>query len=59
MEILDDLYKHRLKQWQSLIDLHNLQFDEKIRDLDASEVIRVPVFYTCLLYTSPSPTRPY
>jgi len=46
MEILDDLYKHRMKQWQTLVDLHNLEFDEKIRDLDASEMIRVPVFYT-------------
>ena len=46
MEILDDLYKQRMKQWQTLVDLHNLEFDEKIRDLDASEMIRVPVFYT-------------
>jgi len=46
MEILDDLYKLRMKQWQTLVDLHNLEFDEKIRDLDASEMIRVPVFYT-------------
>ena len=46
MEILDGLYTERMKQWQNLVDLHNLEFDEKIRDLDVSEMIRVPVFYT-------------
>jgi len=46
MEVLDDLYKQRMKQWQNLVDLHNLEFDQQIRDLDVSEMIRVPVFYT-------------
>ena len=46
MEILDGLYTERMKQWQNLVDLHNLEFDQKIRDLDVSEMIRVPVFYT-------------
>lgn len=46
MKLLDDLYKERMIEWQKLIDLYELRFENKIRDLDVTEMVRVPMFYT-------------
>jgi len=51
MKILDTLYAKRSESWQSLIDLYDLRFDKKIRDLDVSEMIRVPLFYPVVRQT--------
>lgn len=45
MELLDTLYRKRLDEWQSLIDLYDLRFRDQIRDLSAEEIVRVSRFY--------------
>jgi len=45
MKTLDTLYRERSKDWQKLLDLYDLRFERKIRDLDVSEMIRVPIIY--------------
>ena len=45
MTMLDKLYQDRMTEWQKSIDLYNNKFDKRIRDLDASEMIKIPRFY--------------
>ena len=44
-EMLDRLYRDRLREWQRLTDLYDLQFDQRIRDLDPQDIVRVSRFY--------------
>tara|TARA_R100000808_G_scaffold7522_1_gene22032 strand:+ start:3737 stop:5860 length:2124 start_codon:yes stop_codon:yes gene_type:complete len=45
MKTLDRLYRGRMAEWQRLVDLYDLQFDERIRDLQPSDIVRVSRFY--------------
>jgi len=45
MELLDRLYKERMKEWQKLIDLYDLRFTSQIRDLNQDELVRISRFY--------------
>lgn len=45
MQILDDLYKNRLKRWQALIDIYDLKFEDQIRDLRKQDLVKVSRFY--------------
>ena len=44
MKTLDRLYRGRMADWQRLVDLYDLQFDERIRDLQPSDIVRVSRF---------------
>jgi hypothetical protein len=45
MAMLDRLYNVRMKEWQKNIDLYDLKFTERIRDLDPKELVRISRFY--------------
>ena len=51
MEVCDTLYKGRVKQWTNLLDRYDLRYTEKIRDIDDSEAVRVPMFYQVVQQT--------
>jgi hypothetical protein len=44
-ETLDRLYRDRMSDWQRLTDLYDLRFDQRIRDLDPQDLVRVSRFY--------------
>ena len=44
-EMLDRLYRDRMRDWQRLTDLYDLKFDQRIRDLDPQDLVRVSRFY--------------
>ena len=45
MQMLDRLYRDRMRDWQRLTDLYDLKFDERIRDLDPQDLVRISRFY--------------
>lgn len=45
MAILDRQYKEKVKEWQRLIDLYELKFKTRIRDLAPKDLVRVSRFY--------------
>ena len=47
-EMLDRLYRDRMRDWQRLTDLYDLKFDQRIRDLDPQDLVRVSRFYPIL-----------
>ena len=44
-EMLDRLYRDRMRDWQRLTDLYDLKFDQRIRDLDPQDLVRISRFY--------------
>ena len=44
-KMLDDLYRERMADWQKLYDKYELNFQGKVRDLEAEDVVRVNRFY--------------
>ena len=44
-EMLDRLYRDRMRDWQRLTDLYDLKFDQRVRDLDPQDLVRVSRFY--------------
>ena len=45
LETLDKLYESRMRGWQRLVDVYNLKFEKKIRDLGEGDLVRVSRFY--------------
>ena len=43
--MLDRIYKERQQEWRELHDIYRLEFDQKIRDIDAEDVVAVSRFY--------------
>ena len=44
-EMLDRLYRDRMREWQRLTDLYDLKFDDRIRDLEPQDIVRISRFY--------------
>ena len=44
-EMLDRLYRDRMRDWQRLTDLYDLKFDQRIRDLEPQDLVRISRFY--------------
>ena len=44
-EMLDRLYRDRMRDWQRLTDLYDLKFDQRIRDLEPHDLVRISRFY--------------
>ena len=44
-EMLDRLYRDRMRDWQRLTDLYDLNFDQRIRDLEPQDLVRISRFY--------------
>ena len=43
--MLDRLYRDRMREWQRLTDLYDLKFDDRIRDLEPQDIVRISRFY--------------
>jgi len=44
-QMLDDLYRERMEEWQRLYDSYELKFKTKIRDLEQQDVVKISRFY--------------
>jgi hypothetical protein len=42
---LDTLYRGRMKKWQALLNIYDLDFEKRIRDLTPKQLVRVSIFY--------------
>jgi len=43
--LLDTLYKKKIEGWQKLVDYYDNNFDQRIRDLEPNEIVKIPRFY--------------